>query len=299
MLSTGDQLLTQPALDTHPFHRLAGFARALSRDKIALAAALVIGGMAVVACLAPWLAPHDPLQQDVLHRLEPPGWAHPLGTDALGRDILSRVIVASRTSMLAPLIAVSIALVLGVPPGLVAGYAGHRVDAVAARIADALLGVPPLVLAIAVVAALGPSMHNAMIGVGIIYAPRIFRVVRGATMAVRAETFIEGQRALGATPLRIIAVNVLPNVSSPIIVQATIMCGFAFVSEASLSYLGLGVQPPAASWGLIVQQGTQYLSQGKYYMLLPGVFIVALVLAFNVLGDWLRDNTAHRRARRS
>ncbi|MGH3757885.1 ABC transporter permease [Actinophytocola sp.] len=269
--------------------------RAVLREPLAAVSVLVLVLMAVVAIVAPWLVGTDP---DVTsdQRLAGPSNAHPFGTDELGRDLFSRTLIASRTTLSAPVIAVGIALVVGVPLGMLGGYFRGWVDAILSRVADALMSVPSLVVAIAVIAALGTSMTNAMIGIGVVFAPRMFRVVRAATLSVREEVFIEGQQVIGASTRRIIFVNILPNISSPVIVQASLMSGFALVAEASLSFVGLGVQPPDASWGLMLRRATSYLhDSANLYLLLPGVLIVVIVLAFNILGDWLRDTTGGSR----
>lgn len=246
----------------------------------------------LVACalLAGVLSPADPNAQDLHNVMADPSWAHPLGTDQLGRDVLSRMLYAARLSLTAGAIAVGLGLVLGVPVGLVAGYAGGRTDRVTMFVTDTLMGFPPILLAIGVVAALGAGITNAMIAVGIIFIPRTVRVTRGAALAIRNETFLEASRSIGTPTSRILRVHVLPNVLPPIIVQATLMIGFAMLAEASLSFLGLGAQPPQASWGSMLGSAARDLDRQPLLMIWPGLAIAVTVLALNVFGDGLRDS---------
>ncbi|TDB95868.1 ABC transporter permease [Nonomuraea longispora] len=260
-----------------------------------VAAALgVLAVLTLVALTAPLIAPHDPVDQDLLHRLEGPSAAHWLGTDESGRDVLSRLLHGTRVSLGASLLAVSVATVCGVPLGLLAGYLGRGADLVLSRIADALLSIPGLVLAIAIATALGPSLTNAMIAVGVVYAPGFYRVARGATMTVRGQTYIQAAITTGCSTTRILWRHVLPNVGTPLIVKAFLTFGYAILAEASLSFLGLGVQPPLASWGSMLKRAVRYLEQAPMLVVLPGLVILVAVLAFNTVGDGLRDALARR-----
>lgn len=245
----------------------------------------------LVALFAGVLAPQDPEIQDLRNTLASPFTSgHWLGTDELGRDVLSRLIFAARISLLAAAIAVSVGFVLGVPLGLVSGFAGGKIDTFLMRVADAVMSFPPLILAIAVIAILGPSLVNAMLAVGIVFAPRFLRLVRSSVLTVREETYIEAARTIG-TPTPIILVrHVLPNVLSPLIVQISLAAGFSLLAEAGLSFLGLGVQPPDASWGSMMGRAFRSLNQQPWLIVWPGLMIVLTVLAFNVLGDGLRDS---------
>lgn len=247
---------------------------------------LIVG----VAALAPVLATHGPLEQNLRNVLAPPSAEHWLGTDDLGRDLYSRILFAGRISLLAAVQAVGIGVAIGVVPGLVSGYAGGKVDAVIMRVTDAMMSFPPLILAIAIVGVLGPNLSNAMVAVGIIFAPRFLRLVRGTVLAVRQETFIEASRSIGTPMTRILRRHVLPNVLSPLIVQISLATALAMLAEASLSFLGLGVQPPQASWGAMVERGFRHTASAPWLTVFPGLPIALTVLAFNVLGDGIRDS---------
>lgn len=270
-----------------PFRR---FRRRFVQRRVGLVAAAVVAVLVLIALLAPWVARYDPLAQDLLRTLDGPSGAHWLGTDELGRDVLSRMIFGARVSLLAAAQAVTLAVVLGVPPGLVAGYFGGWVDTVVSRINDTLMSFPPLLLAIAIVGVFGPNLRNAMIAVGIIFAPRFLRLTRASVLAVREETFIEASRSVGTPTLRILRTRVLPNILSPLLVQISLSLGFAMLAEAGLSFLGLGVQPPEASWGAMVGRAYRFLNQSPSLVIFPGLAIVVAVLAFNLLGDALRDS---------
>jgi peptide/nickel transport system permease protein len=256
---------------------------------------MIIGGAMVltwllVALFAPVVAPFDPIKVNVTDSLVPPGPGHLLGTDDLGRDVLSRVIWGSRISLSVGLISVGIGFFVGVSIGLSAGYLGGKFDLFVMRLVDALLAFPALVLAIAITAALGPQIQNAMIAIGIVAIPAYARLTRGQTLAVRSRDFILAARTVGCTPLRIVTRHVFPNITNPLIVQATLSTAFAILAEAALSFLGLGPQPPNPSWGQDVAYSTRYLANMKWWMSVgPGLAIFTAVFAFNFLGDALRD----------
>jgi peptide/nickel transport system permease protein len=218
-----------------------------------------------------------------------PSAAHWFGTDEIGRDVLSRVIWGARASLLAGVVSVAISLAIGVPLGLLAGYAGGRTDLVLSRLTDAVLACPFLILAIALAAFLGPSLTNAMIAIGVSATPVFIRLTRGQTMAIKAEDFILAARAIGNPPWRIALHHVLPNVVPALIVQATLALAAAVIAEASLSFLGLGQQPPAPSWGSMLNVAKNYLENAPWMAIWPGLSIFALVLSFNLVGDGLRD----------
>jgi peptide/nickel transport system permease protein len=256
---------------------------------------MLIGGALVLvwlflAAFAPIVAPYDPIKVNVSDALIPPGGAHLLGTDDLGRDVLSRVIWGSRVSLSVGVISVSIGFFLGVSLGLAAGYLGGTFDLLAMRFVDALLAFPALVLAIAITAALGPQIQNAMIAIGIVAIPAYARLTRGQVLAVRARDFITAARTVGCSPTRIVLRHIFPNVTNALIVQATLSTAFAILAEAALSFLGLGPQPPYPSWGQDVNYSQRYLPNLKWWMSVgPGVAIFTAVFAFNFLGDALRD----------
>lgn len=247
--------------------------------------------LGVIVVVGPWIAPYDPNAQDLRNTLAGPFTdGHILGTDELGRDTLSRLIVATRVAFQAVNIALAVAIVIGVPPGLIAGYFGGWVDLIIMRITDAVQSFVPLILAISLVGILGPGLRNAMLAVGIIFAPNFLRIVRGSVLEVREETFIEASRSIGTPTLRIIRTRILPNVLPPLLVQISLAAGFALLAEATLSFLGLGVQLPQASWGSMLGRGYSFLSRQAWMIVFPGVLIALTVLAFNVIGDGLRDS---------
>ncbi len=241
-----------------------------------------------IALAAPVLAPHDPVAQ-IAKPLLPPGPGFVAGTDEFGRDELSRLIWGARVSLYVGVLAVLIALALGATSGVLAGFFGGWTDDVVMRVMDVLVSLPALVLAIAITAVLGPSLTNVMVAVGIVYAPTFARVARGPTLTVVRVPYIEAARAIGAASPRIIGRHVLPNVAAPILVQTTVSFSTAILTEAALSFLGLGTQPPTASWGLMLSAARQYMLIDPWIAVLPGCAIAVTVLGFNLLGDGLRD----------
>ena len=263
--------------------------RRLVRRRGAMVGLVVVVAFILIALLAPYLSPYDPLATSWSAIRKPPGAAYLFGTDELGRDVFSRVLWGARASLLAGLVSVCISLVLGVPIGLAAGYLGGWVDALISRVTDAMLACPFLILAIALAAFLGPSLTNAMIAIGISATPVFIRLTRAQVLAVKVEDYVEAARALGNPHLRIAWRHVLPNVVAPLIVQATLAIAAAIIAEASLSFLGLGQQPPAPSWGSMLNTAKNYLDQAPWMAIWPGVSIFLVVLSFNLLGDGLRD----------
>lgn len=270
--------------------------RVLLRRPSFVVALSLLALLVFVAIAAPLVAPQDPTAQTLADRLQGPSAAHLLGTDNLGRDVLSRLIYAARLALLAPLIAVGVAVLIGVPAGLVAGLSGGWVDSVTGRIFDTLLSLPGLAFALAVVAVIGPGLVNAMVAMGIVFAPSLYRVVRGAALDVAAESYIESARAIGCSLRRVIWVHVLPNIAAPVLVQVTILMGVALLAEASLSFLGLGVQPPNSSWGSMLQVAYQNQYRAPLGVLPAGTALVLTVLSFNTIGDAVRDVVARRRS---
>ena len=265
------------------------FLRRFRRQTLALWALGFLVVLTFATGLAPWVAPYDPLQQDLDHVLEGPSLDQWFGTDELGRDVLSRTLFAGRVSLLAALQAVVIALVIGVPPGLIAGMWGGYVDNLIMRGTDALMSFPPLILAVAIIAVLGPSLTNAMIAVGVLLSPTFLRLMRATTMSVTQETYVEAARSIGCTRAWIIRKHVLPNVVSPLFVQISVFAGVAMLAEAGLSFLGLGTQPPESSWGAMVGRSFRYINHAPSLIVFPGLAIAVTVLALYVLGDGLRD----------
>ena len=261
----------------------------LARRRGAMVALGVVVFFAMLAFLATQLAPFDPLATSWSAVRKAPSAAHWFGTDEIGRDVLSRVIFGTRASLLAGCVSVSIALALGIPIGLAAGYIGGWVDALISRMTDAMLACPFLILAIALAAFLGPSLTNAMIAIGISATPIFVRLTRAAVLQVKVEDYIEAARAVGNSHLRIALRHVLPNVVPPLIVQATLAVAAAVIAEAALSFLGLGQQPPAPSWGSMLNTAKNYIDNAPWMAVWPGLSIFLLVLSFNLLGDGLRD----------
>lgn len=269
--------------------------RRLVRRRGAMAGLAVVVFFVAIAFLAPVIAPYDPLQTSWSAVRKAPGAMHVFGTDEIGRDVASRVIFGARASLLAGLVSVCISLSLGVPIGLLAGYAGGWVDSLISRITDAMLACPFLILAIALAAFLGPSLTNAMIAIGISATPIFVRLTRAQVLSVKVEDYIEAARAVGNSHLRIALRHVLPNVVAPLIVQATLAIAAAVIAEASLSFLGLGQQPPAPSWGSMLNTAKNYIDNAPWMAVWPGLSIFLLVLSFNLLGDGLRDALDPRR----
>ncbi len=251
----------------------------------------------VVSLIGPFITPYDPNQNDLRGVLQPPGLDHWLGTDDLGRDVLSRLLVAGRVSLLATAQAVLTGLAFGVLPGVLAGYIGGWFDTIVTRVADVLLSFPSLFLALAIVAILGPGLGNAMLAVGIAYAPRFLRIVRGQILFVRNETFVEAAISTGIPRRRVVWAHMLPNAWPALIIQISFMLGLTLIIESSLSYLGLGVQPPNASWGSMIGGSKAFIEIAPWLVLAPGLVIFFTSLAFNTLGDVLRDEVTGGRER--
>ena len=263
--------------------------RRLRRRKSAVFGLAVIVLFVLAAVFAPLIAPYDPTQQSWGAIRKAPSLQHWFGTDESGRDLFSRVIFGARASLLAGVVSISIALGLGVPIGLLAGYGGKWIDAVIGRITDAMLACPFLILAIALAAFLGPSLQNAMIAIGLTATPIFVRLTRGQVMAVKVEDYVEAARAVGNPAIRIAVKHILPNILPALIVQATLSIAAAIIAEASLSFLGLGQQPPDPSWGSMLNTAQRFLTNAPWMAVWPGLAIFLTVLAFNMLGDGLRD----------
>ncbi|MFC0865835.1 ABC transporter permease [Sphaerimonospora cavernae] len=282
--------------DRHPEPVQPGILRGILRRRSTILAGGFLLLLVLAAVLAPAIAPYDPDVQDVLQRLRPPSAEHLLGTDDYGRDVLSRLIYSARVSLQAAAQAAAVALVIGLPPGVAAGYRGGWLDTALTRIMDALMSAPSLVLAITIVAVLGPGITNAMLAIGVIMAPRFFRVARAATMDVRHETYIEASIALGCTNARTAVRHILPNVMPPIVLVISVSLGTAVAAEASLSFLGLGVRPPTASWGSMLSTASSNMGLAPYLVWPPGVMIFLTVLAFTYLGDGVRKGLLRSRS---
>lgn len=288
---------TALALEARP-SRMSKFGKWFRSDMRGAISLVFLCILAVMSALAPWISPYSPLAQDFDATLAPMSAAHWLGADDLGRDTLSRLIYGGTASLYASFLAVLVALLIGVPVGLLAGYLGGWVDEIISRIIDSFLSFPAIVLAIAVTGALGIGLTNGMISVGIVFAPQLARLVRARTLVVRHELYVDSARCFGASTSRILWRHVLPNTIQPVIVQVTLLLAGALLAEASLSFLGLGIQPPNASWGAMLARAYQNMEIAPEQMYPPGLAILFTALAFNALGESMRvalDPTMKRR----
>lgn len=265
--------------------------RKFCRDLPAVAGFLIILTLIVVAALAPYLAPYpnDAFETHILQRLEPPSDAFPFGTDNLGRDLLSRIVLGTRSSLKVAMLVVGGALLIGVPLGLVAGYFGGWLSELVMRVTDVFLAVPQLVLALVLAQLLTPSLESAMVALTLTYWPFFCRIVYAETRRLKASLFVESLQGVGAGSARILFVHILPNCASPIIVRATIGMGFTILTAAVLGFLGMGATPPHPDWGLTIAESRAYLPDAWWYALFPGIAIFVTVLGFNLFGDGLRD----------
>ncbi len=275
--------------------RRPGFWVRFLHERWAIAGVIFLLIVVVAAIFAPLVAPHPPDAQDINAINAGPSFSHWLGTDDLGRDILSRLIWGARISLRAAFEIVGLAAVVAIPLGLIAGFFRGAVDTVIMRTMDALFSFPPLVLALTVAALLGADINDASIAIAIVFVPSFVRLLRGEVIAVREEAYIESARSLGATSNRLLARHVLPNVASPIIIQLALALGFAMLTEAGLSFLGIGEQPPTPSWGGMLQEGFQFINSAPWAVLFPGIAIMLTVLAFNLVADGLRDSLGRER----
>ena len=274
---------------TAPRRGIRHLAVRFARNRLALLGFAVFCAIVLVAVMAPWVAPFPPAKTDFTAYLEPPGPRHLLGTDELGRDVFSRVIFGSRASLEAGLIAVGLAIGAGVPLGLVAGFYRGPLDDVLMRLTDAMLSFPQLILALAVAAVLGPGLAKAMIAIAVVLMPIFMRLMRAQVLTEREREYVDAARALGAADRRIIWRHLLPNSLAPIVVQGSLNVATAIITEATLSFLGLGTQPPIPSWGSMLNAAQQYLTQAPWLSFWPGVAIAVAVFSVNVAGDGIRE----------
>ncbi|MEO3387955.1 ABC transporter permease [Mesorhizobium sp. CAU 1741] len=272
-----------------PRRKLGRAATKLFSNRSAVFGGVLVSVFLLMAVLAPLLAPYDPFATSFTSIRKPPSAEFWLGTDELGRDIYTRMVYGARASLMAGVVSVAIAVLVGVPFGLLAGFYGGWVDAIISRVTEALLAIPFLILAIALAAFLGPSLTNAMIAIGLSATPIFVRLTRGQTLAVKTEDYVEGARAIGLPNVLIMIRYIFPNVLPPIVVQATITIATAIIAEASLSFLGLGQQPPNPSWGSMLNTAKNFMTQAPWMSVFPGGAIFLVVLGFNLLGDGLRD----------
>ena len=294
---SGETIITAPPVSRAQRQRRSAW-RMMLRDVRAVLSIGYLALLVIVSIFAWKIAPYSPIDQNVAELLMPPSTAHWLGTDDLGRDVLSRLIWGAPNSLYASTFAVSVAIAIGVPIGLLIGFVGGWVDEIVSRFIDALLSFPPIVLAIAVTGVLGIGLTNAMLSVGIVFAPTLARLVRAQTLIVKQAVYVDAARAFGASVPQIIIRHILPNAIQPVIVQVTLMLAIALLAEASLSFLALGVQPPQASWGGMLARAYNYIEIAPAQMYAPGFAILLTALAFNGLGESMRvalDPTMKRR----
>ena len=269
-----------------PWHRTM---RRLAKRRAALVGLIVVAFFIALSILAPIVSPYDPLATNWAMVRKPPSMLHLFGTDEIGHDILARIIWGSRASLMAGIVSVSLALAIGVPIGLLTGYVGGIVDATVMRLIDAMLAIPFLILAIALAAFLGPNLTNAMIAIGVSQMPVFVRLTRGQVLSVKHEEYVEAAYAVGNSARRIVLRHILPNIIPPLLVQATLATAAAIIAEASLSFLGLGQQPPDPSWGSMLNSAKNFMSQAPWMAIWPGLAISSLVMSLNLFGDGLRD----------
>ena len=267
-------------------------------NRLALVGIVIVALVVAVAVLAPLIERYDPLQQNIGDRLHRPDLQHVFGTDHMGRDVWSRTVHGARVALLVGLIAVGIGIGLGTPIGAISGYYRGKVDEVIMRVMDSLLAFPPILMALVVVTILGPSLFTTMIAIGIVYVPRFARVSRGSVLAEREKEYVEAARMVGESNPSILFRQILPNTLSPLIVQATVFIAYAILTEAALSFLGLGIQPPNPSWGSLLNEAKVFIESDPYLAIVPGLAISITVLGFNLFGDGLRDILDPRLAKR-
>ena len=262
---------------------------AIFESPVTVLAVVIIAIVLFMAVAGELVAPYGANEINVMNQLQPPNLTHLFGTDELGRDVFSRVIIAARVSVQVSLVSVALALVMGVAIGLLSGYFGRWVDIVGMRSMDVIFSFPVMLLALAIVAMLGPGLVPAMIAIGVVYTPYFARITRASVLSVREETYIRAARSIGASDARILRLHVLPNVMAPIIVQTSLSLAFAILTEAALSFLGLGVQPPQPSWGRMLFDGRGFITEAWWMAVFPGLAIFLTVLALNLIGDAMRD----------
>lgn len=269
--------------------RLGDLLTRLARNRLTIAGGVILALVVFAALFAPFISPDDPIAQDPLHLFAAPSPRHWMGTDDLGRDILSRVIWGSRASLYVGGISVTIAVLCGVSLGLLAGYYGGWIDSAIARVLDVVFAFPTILLALGIVGMLGPSLNNAMIAIGIVNTPVYARLARATTLAVKRREFVEAAIVAGANDRRLLRRHILPNITAPLIIQTSLSLSLAILTEASLSFLGLGTQPPNPSWGTMVNSGQRLIELSPWPAVFPGIAIALTVLGFNLVGDGLRD----------
>jgi peptide/nickel transport system permease protein len=243
----------------------------------------------IIALIAPWISPYDPVSQDMDIQHAPPSWAHPFGADSYGRDQLSRILWGSRVSLVVGILSVLFAMAAGIPLGMIGGYKGGRIDSLVLRFIDIFMSFPIVILGLLVLAIMGPGLIKIVIAIGVALTPRIARLARGSTLSIKGKEFIEAARAVGQNDTKIMIIHVLPNISGEILVMGTLWVATAIIVEASLSFIGLGVRPPTPSWGAMIRDGLDQLTNAPWLSLFPGLAIFISVFSFNLIADGLRD----------
>ncbi|WP_442596540.1 nickel transporter permease [Neobacillus sp. D3-1R] len=290
IVNVNEKTISHSEIHKNPrLERFLSFYKQLKKNKMAMVGGGIIIFYLLVAIFGKLVAPYDPLEIDLMNKLQPPSWEHWMGTDDKGRDVLSRIIYGSQLSLTVGVVSVAIGAFFGIILGLVSGYYGKMVDTVIMRFIDILLAFPGLLLALAIISALGPSLINVMIAVGIFSIPTFARIVRGSTLATKKLEYIDAIRALGAKDFKIIFVHILPNILSPIIVQGTLRLATAILTAAGLSFLGMGAQPPSPEWGAMLSSGRNFLWNAPHMATFPGIAIAIIVMGLNLFGDGLRD----------
>jgi len=266
--------------------------RLFMKNKLAVVGLIILVILALFACFGPYMAGYDPVEVDFSVKLQPPSLQHYLGTDDFGRDVLSRILYGARHTLMAAVICVVIGLVIGTPIGLVSGYLGKNADLLMMRVMDVLLAFPPMILAMAIVSALGPSLANAAVAIGISYIPAFARMARSRAVTVKRMDYVLASKALGSSQLRIMLTDLFPNCWTPLLVQATVYTGYGILWVAALSFIGLGAKLPTPEWGLMISEGRQFIISGKWWLtVFPGLFIMLGVLGFTMIGDGIREVT--------
>lgn len=278
-----------PKVRSPRMERWSSFYKQIQKNKMAMIGGYIILFYIIVAIFAPLIAPYDPLEMNLLNKLQPPSLENWMGTDDKGRDVLSRLIYGSQLSLTVGVVSVAIGAFVGIILGLVSGYYGKMVDTVIMRFIDVLLAFPGILLALAIISALGPDLINVMIAVGVFSIPTFARIVRGSTLSTKKMEYVDAIRALGATDFKIMFVHILPNIMSPIIVQGTLRLATAILTAAGLSFLGMGAQPPSPEWGAMLSSGRNFLWNAPHLATFPGLAIAIIVMGLNMFGDGLRD----------
>jgi len=272
-----------------PISQRALLIKTLKGNKISLVGGVMVILLVTVALIAPWISPYNPVEQDIRVQYAPPSWAHPFGADSYGRDQLSRILWGSRVSLVVGILSVLFAMAAGIPIGMIGGFKGGRIDSLVLRFIDIFMSFPIVILGLLVLAIMGPGLLKIVIAIGVALTPRIARLARGSTLAIKGKEFIEAARAVGQNDGKIMLIHVLPNIFGDILVMGTLWVATAIIVEASLSFIGLGVRPPTPSWGAMIRDGLDQLTNAPWLSIFAGLAIFVSVFAFNLIADGLRD----------